>query len=451
MEHKKNIKSWPISLFLSAFCAILLTSCGNRANTTVHEFTSITRGTLERTVSATGTLHPVAIVRILPRMSGMVETIYTDFNAPVERGQILAVLNTDMLRLRREQQMASVIKARANYELNLLTFQNQQVLASRNLISEFEFLHSRTNLEILRAELAAAEASLRSIEIEINQHAFITSPIDGIVLERNINEGDTVVDSSSGNASSIFVLAENLEEMQIESWVGELDISSIREGQDARFTLESLPGRTFMGNVESRRLMPSIQDNVVSYKVIINVSNRDGSLLPGMTCSVEIIQERSENILIVPNAALRYQPTFLSGEEIDEIVFTAGLRGMSETQREQAIARREEALRTAAASANTNPNTRSGLSGLMMPATGGRVMRQAGMPGQTGQQRTQPRTRSGDLNPPRPLWFIDANGRPDVILVHTGVSDGSRTEIHPALSETDIEGKQIILRERVRL
>ena len=445
MKHKKIIKLIGFALLVPG--ALLLAGCGNRTNTTVHEFTTITRGTLERTVSATGTLHPVAIARILPRMSGKVERIYTDFNAPVQRGQVLAVLNTDMLRLRREQQVAQVIKARANYELHRLTFQNQQILASRNLISEFEFLSGRTTLEILRAELVAAEANLSSIETEINQHAFITSPIDGIVLERNINEGDTVVDSSSGNSSFIFVLAENLEEMQIESWVGELDIASIREGQDVRFTLESLPGRTFTGSVESRRLMPSIQDNVVSYKVIISVSNRDGSLLPGMTCSVEFIQERNENVLVVPNAALRYQPTSLSAEEIDEIIFNAGLRGMDETQRAEAIQRREEALRLAAASGNPNRNTQSGLAGLMMP--GGRMMRMPAAPG--GQQRGMGRNAPGALSPPRPLWFIDDNGRPDVILVRAGISDGSRTEIHPIRGEEIPEGKQIILRERVRL
>ena len=445
MKHKKTRSYRLAGLALFALGATLLTGCGNRANAPVLEFTSITRGTLERTVSATGTLHPVATVRILPRMSGIVERIYTDFNAPVQRGQVLAVLNTDMLRLRREQQMAQVVKARANFELHRLTFQNQQVLASRNLISEFDFLNSRTTLEILEAELAAAEASLRSIETEINQHAFITSPIDGIVLERNINEGDTVIDSSSGNSSTIFMLAENLEEMQIESWVGELDISSIREGQDVRFTLESLPGRTFTGIVESRRLMPSVQDNVVSYMVIVNVSNRDGSLLPGMSCSVEFIQERSENILVVPNAALRYQPTSLNAAEIDEILFLAGLRGLDEPQRAEAIQRREEAQRAAAG--NTNPGTQGGLAALMNP-TGGRMMRMPGVPARAG---LQDRNSPGALSPPRPLWFLDANGRPDVVMVHTGISDGSRTEIQPARGQEISEGKQIILRERVRL
>ena len=426
----------------------MLSGCGNRKNAPVYEFTSITRGTLEKTVSSTGTLHPVATVNVLPRMSGKVEKLYTDFNAQVKKGEILAELNTDVLRLKREQQMAQVIKARANYELQLLNFQNQERLAERNLIAEYEFKNTKTTLDIMRAELAATEANLKSIEIEINQYAFITSPIDGIVLERNINEGDTVVDSSSTNSSFIFTLAENLEEMQIESWVGELDISSIQEGQEVRFTLESLPGRTYRGTVESKRLMPSIQDNVVSYKVIISVSNRDGSLLPGMTCSVEFIEERNENILVVPNAALRYQPTILSAAEIEDAVFNAGLRGLDETQKAEAIKLREEAKKAAAAGGDANRNTQGGLAGLMMPSAN-RMMRLPGSSGQTGQQgRTQ--GRSAALSPPRPLWFIDANGKPDVILVHTGISDGSRTAIEPRRGEEDPEGKQIVLRERIR-
>jgi len=431
-----------------ALAGIILSGCGNRKNAPVYEFTSITRGTIEKTVSSTGTLHPVATVKVLPRMSGKVEKVYTDFNAPVKKGDILAELNTESLKLRREQQLAQVIKARANYELQQLNFQNQEKLAEKNLISDYEFRTSKTTLEIQGAELSAAEASLQSIELEINQYAFITSPIDGIVLERNISEGDTVVDSSSSNSSAIFTLAENLNEMQIESWVGELDIASILEGQEVRFTLESLPGRTYRGTVESKRLMPSVQDNVVSYKVIISVSNRDGSLLPGMTCSLDFIEERRQDILVVPNASLRYQPTYMSTAEIAEIVFNAGLRGMDETQRAEAV-RRQEETRNSQAQGNTNRNQQSGIAGLL--GGGNRVVR---MPQGGGQQR-QPgvvpgNSRGVNLGPPRPLWFIDSNGKADVILIQAGISDGSRTEVHPRPGDEDPEGKEIILRERVR-
>jgi HlyD family secretion protein len=434
-QNKKNL--YPAALVL----VLALAGCSSKPGGPVYEFTGISRGSLEKTVSSTGTLNPVATVKVLPRMSGKVEKIHVDFNAPVKSGEILAELNTDMLRLQREQQMASVIKARANYELQQLNYRNQEKLAEKNLISDYELKTGKTSLDIQAAELAAAEASFKAIETEINQYAYITSPIDGIVLERNINLGDTVVDSSSSNSSAIFTLAENLREMQIESWVGELDISSITEGQPVRFTLESLPGRTYQGEVQSKRLMPSVQDSVVSYKVIISVENPDGSLLPGMTCSVEFIEERRENILLVPNAALRFQPSSLKAEEISELVFNAGLEGMDETRRAAAVAARAEAQKQAAQGSG---NSQAGLAGLLMPG-GGRMMRGPGGNRNQGQGSAE-----SPPAPPKPLWYLDSGGRPACFLVRAGSSDGVRTEISPLSEGAKLEGLSVILRERVQ-
>ena len=357
---------------------LVFTGCAaKKAGQRTYEFTEVRRGTLERSVSASGTINPVATVKVLPRMSGKVEKVHVDFNDPVRKGDILAELNTDMLRLQREQQMAQVIKSRANYELQKINYETQQALAAKKLISEYEFKTSKTNLDIQGADLAAAEANLRVIETEINQYAFITSPIDGIVLARNINVGDTVVDSSSSSSTSIFTLAENLKEMQIEAGVGELDVTSIRKDQAVRFTLESLPGRSFSGVVETLRLVPAVQNNVVSYTVIINVENQDGSLLPGMTCAVDFIVERNENVLMVPNAALRYQPTSLSAEAIADIVFNAGLKGMNEEQRKAALEARAktQAQTQTAGSAQSPGASGTGLAGLVsaprMPGMGG--------------------------------------------------------------------------------
>ncbi|MDR2759426.1 MAG: efflux RND transporter periplasmic adaptor subunit [Spirochaetaceae bacterium] len=420
--------------------------------TKTYDYAEISRGTLEKTVSASGALKPVATVSVLARMSGKVEIVHVDYNDRIRKGDILAELNTDMLRLQREQQLAAVIKARANHELQVLNYQNQEKLAEKNLISEYELKTTRTALNVQAAELSAAEASLRVIETEINQYAFITSPIDGIVLERNISEGATVVEGSSSNSSSIFTLAENLEEMQIEAGVGELDIASIRQGQTVRFTLEALPGKTYTGMVETIHLMPTVQDNVVSYTVIINVDNRDGTLLPGMTCAVEFIEERNENVLLVPNAALRYQPVGLSAEEIAGRVFNAGLRGMSETQQNEAL----EARRQAAAETQGQPREtrQTGLSGLVMGDRGF-----GGPPGGGPGRGSGPGNRGGPENapsgppvegPPKTLWYINGEGKLDCFLVRTGISNGFFTEIRPVLApDTDLAGMRIILRERV--
>jgi len=412
-----------------------------------YEFTEVRRRTLERTVSSSGTINPVSTVNVLPRMSGKVEKINVDYNDAVRKGDILAELNTDVLRLKREQQYAAVIKVRASYQLQLINYRNQQALAQKDLISEFELRTSKTTLDGQAADLAVAEANLKEIETEINQYAYITSPIDGIVLDKNINVGDTVVDSSSNNSSKIFVLAENLDEMQIEAVVGELDITSIHKGQSVKFTLESLPGRTFTGEVETLRMVPVVTNNVVSYTVIIKIENHDGALMPGMTCAVDFIVERSENVQAISNAALRYQPTSLSAEQISEMVFTAGLAGMDEDQRQAALEAREQA-KAQGAGQGGNSGSNTGLTGLVMGGGQnfdmrgtGRRSAQAG--GQTGQGRENRGPRAVVM---RNLWFINGEGKLEVIRVQTGISNGTLTEI---ITQDDLEGKQFILREKI--
>jgi HlyD family secretion protein len=444
-----------INYLIIAAALGILSGCATKTQNAVYEYTQVSRGDLEKTVSASGTLNPVATVKVLPQMSGKVEQVYATYNGQVQIGQVLAELNTDMLKLQREQQLAQVIKARANYELQLLNYQNQEKLAEKNLISSYDLKSSKTTLDIQQAELTAAEASLLSIETEINQYAYITSPIDGIILDRSITVGDTVVSSSgSSGSSAIFTIAENLTEMQIESWIGEMDIASIYEGQQVRFSLESLPGRSYSGTVESKRLMPSVQDNVVSYCVIIDVENYDGSLLPGMTCAVEFIEERSENILLAPNAALRFDPPNLSTDEKNDIIFNAGLKGMSEEQKAAATATYTAQKQSSSA---TETKTQSGIAALTVSPVNmqGPGMMGGGRPAQTGAPTgTATQTQPTAVTPMaaatvKPLWYTASGGKLDVILVYAGSSDGSRTEIRPVDGQ-DIEGLNIILKERVQ-
>ncbi|GBU27140.1 RND family efflux transporter [Treponema sp. R8-4-B8] len=444
---KKQIKQAVVLFILTLICV----SCSSKkSKTAVYEFTEIRRGNLERTVSSSGTINPVATVKILPRMSGKVEAVYVDYNDTVKKGTVLAQLNTDMLRLQRDQQQAAVQKARANYELQVINYRNQEALAQRDLISEYELKTSKTSLDNQRADLAVAEANLRVIETEINQYAYITSPIDGIVLDKNINVGDTVVDSANNNSGSIFTIAENLREMQIEAMIGELDIASIFKGQEVRFTLESLPGRKFSGIVETLRMVPVVSNNVVSYTVIINVENKSGSLLPGMTCAVDFIVEKTENALLVQNAALRYQPTSLSAEQISDLVFNASLENMNEEQKQAAIEAREKQKNDPQQNQNQGANSNSqGLSQIMMGPQptirmggGGRSLG-GGQASGGGGQGSQQRVRAIAW---RNLWFFNSEGKLEVVQVRTGISDGTSTEI---MVPDDFEGRQVILREKI--
>ncbi|MDR0668996.1 MAG: efflux RND transporter periplasmic adaptor subunit [Treponema sp.] len=448
-----------------AIILLFLFSCGgNNGTVSSYEFQSLRRGSIAKTVSSTGSLKPIATVNVFSQISGKVEQVLADYNDEVKKGDVLAVLNTDTRRLQRNQLEAQVKKARSAYELQEINHQNQERLAERNLISQYELRQSRNQLESQAADLAIAEANLRVAETEINHYAFITSPIDGTVLSRNISEGGTVVEGASANSTAIFVIAENLREMQIESWVGELDISSIQEGQRVRFTLEALPGRSFNGAVSSKRLSPSTQDGVVSYNVIVTVDNADLSLLPGMTCNMEFIEESRENVLLVSNAALRYTPSQLSASQVEGII-SAKRGALTGTAPE--TGNREEARSTAAAGQGGGAGTGvpgfsgggfsgGGAPGGGMPggAPGGGMPGGGAGPGASGGSGgTTSRTSAAVSQGPqyKPLWFLNSEGKPDCILVIAGISDGSVTEVSsPDLTESIVAGTQFILRERVK-
>jgi HlyD family secretion protein len=435
---------------------LCLFSCnGGDGAVSDYETQVLRRGSIVKTVGSTGALKPIATVNIRSQISGKVEQLLADYNDEVKKGDVLAILNTETRRLQRDQLLAQVKKARSAYELQEINFKNQEKLAERNLISPYELQQNRNQLEAQAADLAIAEANLKVAETEINQYAFITSPVDGTVLSRNISEGETVVEGASANSTAIFVIAENLREMQIESWVGELDINSIHEGQEVRFTLEALPGRNFSGRVSSKRLSPSTQDGVVSYNVIIAVDNADLSLLPGMTCNVEFIAASREDVLLVSNAALRYSPSSLSAQEIDAL--TAEKRAA--VLEKMGVPVKTEDQRAPAAGENRDRT--SGLSGGPLGAFGGSggpgVNRMGGAPPiRGGANRIGPGDPAAPGQSPqgpqlKTLWFINGEGKFDCLMVAAGISDGSVTEVSsPDLTEDLIAGTRFILRERVK-
>ncbi|MCL2130225.1 MAG: hypothetical protein FWH35_07725, partial [Treponema sp.] len=216
---------------------------------------------------------------------------------------------------------------------------------------------------------------------------------------------------------------------------------SIQKGQAVRFTLESLPRQNFRGVVETLRMIPVISSNVVSYTVIIKVDNQDGSLLPGMTCAVDFIVEENQDVLLVSNAALRFEPTSLSSEEISDIIFIAGLEGLSEAERKAAI---DERAATAAAQAQNSGQSRNSgqtITQLMMGGgntRGGPMMRQGPVQGGGRSQSTPMAIRN--------LWYVSDQGKLEAIRVETGISNGLVTSV---FSAQDLEGKQFILREKI--
>jgi HlyD family secretion protein len=411
-----------------------------------YEFAMVAKGTIETTVTSSGVLETVSSVSVLSQMSGRVEKVYADFNDHVKKGQLLVTLNTDMLELEKKEALANLNIAQVNYDLAALDHQNNATLAAKGLVSEYDLKSSKSAMDVKKASLQSAQSALQVIETQLTHYARIVSPIDGIVLERDVEAGGSVVEGSSSNATALFTIAKDLSKMEIKAEVDELDIGSVKVGQASRFTVEANPGKQYEGTVDSIRLVPETTDSVVNYSVIIKADNDDGSLLPGMTANVEFIKERRESVLLVPSAALRYQPASLSAKEIARMEYAAGLGDVSETARAAALAE-YDAAQTASSSAKTASATKTtGLSGIIGGVPGGPGMHRSGSSsGTPGAPSSEPASGGAASSAvKKALWYLDAQGKLAVKMVAVGSSDGTNTEIAGA---DEIEGSRVIVRE----
>ena len=265
----------------------------------------VSRGDLQLTVSSTGTLAAVETVDVGTEVSGTVEKVLVDYNDHVSKGQVLAVLKPDLFNAAVAEAQGSVDQAKASLQQAREDLERNRPLFEKGYISAQEYLPYQTNLEKTEATLASARASLARAKTNLG-NATIHSPIDGTVIQRSVDAGQTV--AASLNTPTLFVIAKDLSKMQIEAAVDETDIGQIRTGQRVNFTVQSYPDKGFSGTVRQIRLQPTTVQNVVTYTVIVSADNQEGLLLPGMTATVDFIVAEAHDALLVPNAALRFRP-----------------------------------------------------------------------------------------------------------------------------------------------
>ena len=271
--------------------------------TTTYRFARVERGDIRATVSATGTLSAVKTVSVGTQVSGQISALLADFNDEVKKGQLLARVDPTLAQ-------QAVVDAQANLERAQAQLLQSQREYSRNRELAASGLVAKSDIETTQSSNAVAAATVKSARIALQRaqqnlsYTNIYSPIDGVIVERNVDEGQTVAASLS--APQLFLIANDLSRMQILAQVGESDIAQIREGQPVEFTVQALPGRKFKGTVEQVRLQSKTTENVVNYTVVVTVANEKGTLLPGMTARVEFLTKSAEDVLKVANAALRF-------------------------------------------------------------------------------------------------------------------------------------------------
>lgn len=279
----------------------------------------VTRGDIEASVSATGTVNAVTTVLVGTQVSGTVKEIHADFNSPVKKGQLIARIDPASFEAQADQAMANLLLAKANLEkteASLVdaqrTMNRNKELYSKNLIARSEFDTSETNHDSAKAQVAAskaqvkqAEAALRNAETSL-RYTRILSPVDGVIISRNVDIGQTV--AASFQTPTLFTIAQDLTKMQIDTNVSEADIGVVKINQSVQFTVDAYPESVFKGSVSQIRNAPIVVQNVVTYDVVIKVDNSELKLKPGMTANVSIVTSSKKDILKLPNAALRFSP-----------------------------------------------------------------------------------------------------------------------------------------------
>lgn len=393
----------------------------NNNNGPQYELATIDKGAITALVDTTGTLNPVTIVDIGSQVSGKIEKIYVDFNSQVKAGQVLAELEQLNFQTKVQQNeanysssVAALEKSKVSLENSKKKYDRAKSLFEKELLSYEEFETAETQYFSAKADLQSSEARLEQAKAQLDTskvdltYTIIKSPIDGVVINRNVNVGQTV--AASLQAPVLFQVANDLTKMQVECSVDEADIGKVKEGQIARFTVDAFPDDRFSGVVKQVRYSPEVIQNVVTYTTIVDVENPEMKLRPGMTATISIVVGEAKNALRVPNSALRFQPP----PEVLQALF-------EEMRREM------QAKRGQTAQADGQQEKRRPQGNIQMGQGSGRMG-----------SRMRDRAR---------VWTLDETGKLKMVFIRTGVTDNAFTEV--AAGELK-EGMEVITGENTQ-
>lgn len=382
---KKKLITVAIVAMAAVASGYVLYRRAHSSATPAYRTAAVERGNLESTVAATGSLGAVTTVQVGTQVSGQISAIYVDFNSKVKKGQLIARIDPTLQQQAVEDAQAGVARAQATLSQTKLEYDRNKLLHDQKIVTDPEFNTAQLNYQLAKANGTSAQIALDKARQNLS-YTSIYAPIDGIVVERDMDVGQTVAASLS--APQLFVIAKDLSQMQILATVDESDIGQIKNDQSVSFTVQAYPGQTFTGAVRQVRINSTTVNNVVNYTAVVAVENPDGKLLPGMTATVKFLVGSASDALTVPNAALRFKPAIAAGT-----------------------------------STGTETPTRTKVRNVSAGAT-------------TATAAPKPDSTMSTL------WSIDLTGALKPVRVHAGLSDGTRTQV----TGTGIkEGMQIIV------
>ena len=392
---KRNILITAGLAIVAAFVILALKPFGKKDLSVTFETVKVERGMITNAVTATGTIEAITTVEIGTQVSGIIENVYVDFNDNVRQGQVLAKLDQTSLRAQLEQSQSGVDQAQAQFKFQEATYNRLKQLYEKDLIAQADYDQAVFNYENSRAALNNARSALTRAKVNL-EYATIFSPINGVVLNRAVEEGQTV--AASFNTPTLFTIVNDLTRMEVQTSVDEADIGNVKEGQRVEFTVDAYPDLKFDGAVSQVRLQPVITNNVVTYVVIISASNPEKKLMPGMTASTTIYVEEKENTLFLSGKALRFTP---DQAWMAKMVKERGLPGSPGPD--------------SPTFAGKNPD-------------GNRMM--------SGSSPTEAMTRlSGAANNSKRVWVKDENGQVRPARITTGIDNGTNVEVLSGIDE----------------
>jgi len=409
---KKRFITIIIAILVIVAGVLLWQSHKNKSKVQWRTFNTL-KTTITESITATGTINPVVQVNVGTEVSGRIEKIYKDFNDHVKKGELLAKLDTQTLEMNLEEAKIELRKTRLTADENLIDLNSAKELRAKDMISQHDLQKAQYTYDLSLENIRKAEFIVQRAQTNL-ENAYIHSPIDGVIISRAVDEGQTV--AASLNAPTLFIIANNLDEMQIEAQIDEADIGKLKTNLFTRFTVDAFDEMTFTGRVRQIRLNPITEQNVVTYKVIITINNPDKILMPGMTANVEIVINQKQNILAIQERALQFRPT-------KEIWDSFGLKWD-----ESLVASR---TRTRNTSTQTTPTVQNESKPDSLQAKTGQRHGQGQGQGRGMRQQIESSTEKVST---AMIWVLD-NNIPKQIQVETGISNGTFIEMIKGLEE----------------
>lgn len=318
---KKNIIISAIGLVVIAGAAYFLLRGGDQTATVGYETAKVEKATIGNSVTATGTIEPVTKVDVGTQVSGIIDKIYVDYNSVVKKGQVIAELDKTNLISELNSAKSNLAGAKSDLDYQRLNYSRIKALHDKGLISDNEYDSAKLSYQQAESTYSMRKEAVSKAQTNLS-YAIITAPIDGIILSKDVEEGQTV--ASSYSTPTLFTIAKNLTDMRVVADVDEADIGEVAEGQNVSFTVDAYPNETFNGVVTQVRQEATTESNVVTYEVVISAPNQDLKLKPGLTANVTINTLERNNILSVPTKALRFTPTKETVNPGDKIVDCQG-------------------------------------------------------------------------------------------------------------------------------